>query len=716
MGKMSESQLTRRWSCRILVAFCGWTMMACPVQSQPLPQPPRDSDIAFRLLPSALRSQEMDSQILAEQPLVRVAGTFGMKYLGFDPIFDLDRSFEGTVVGAILSSPKGVSSMGTFIQDRNLREQRSSAVEELRSLASDLESYYQEMETYPEDFADYLENHRYYEPYFPAGVDYRYERLDGGKDFRLVMSYAPESRLRELGPPPTLKSQGNWTNRQPSKPPVPLNFVIGAKVADASAARDLVSKLMGEPDRGFWTNNDDLHIVATLRGSWLVVADDKKNLGLLLRSLSGEGAGLSKNVNFGLVARNIDTESAGMLYVDFPRILGAFAKPSSESERKLMGLAGPAGYALIPYQKSQMRLESFVGLRAPKGSRLQKFLTSSDAPSADVAMVADNIPWDVSNVLAVDYREVKELVDAAVDLFPEARQAVDLVEDMSAGFLGLDASRGFDDLVSGWAILSFERIDIFVNAWESVMEKIDRNAAEQAEDIDVDFTGIGGPDADAEPVFPEGEIDLVTPADGEEDIEIVIGEMPGPDSNSGTDDGDSDVNVDVEVETGPPVPPRLPFTVALMVPDGDARATLIKNLAKFMGDDPQILDMFGVTVTDRSDQLLAYAVNNDWLYVSGGGTQRLMRNLLAAATGHKKRLTSLDSWSRFRLEQKGRPLAFGHQKVDAVYSVVKGFLLFLGADFRPMAEELGQLRDYHGAVLAVPDGLLMVGEVLRGDE
>lgn len=692
-------------------------MMAFPGQAQPLPQLPRDSDMAFRIVGSAMRSQSIDSQVLQEQPLIRVAGTYGMKYLGFDPITDLDKSFEGSVVGAILSNPKGASSLGAFIQDRNLREQRNSVVEELRSLAGDIEAYKQEMETYPEDFADFLENYRYYEPYFPAGVDYRYERLDGGKDFRLVVTYSTDSALRKLGPAPTLKSQGIGTDLFSSKPPVPLNFVLGAKVADPSAARDLFSKLMGEPDRGFWTKSTaDLNVVATLRGSWLVVADDKKNLGVLLKSLNGEGADLSKNANFNLVARNIDMENAAMFYVDLPRILRSLATPSSASEKTLMGLAGPAGYALIPYQKSQLRLESFVGMRAPKGSRLQKFLSASGTPTTEVAMVADNIPWDVSNVLAVEYGEVKELVDATVDLFPEARQAMDLFEDMGAGFIGLDASKGFDGLVNGWAILSFERIDIFVNAWEAALDRYDEDATEKAQEFDVDFTGVGGPDPDAEPVFTDGEPETVEAAGEEGSIEIVVGEMPDPDSQMDEDDSDADMDVEIEVETGPPVPPRIPFTVALMIPDADARDTLVKNLTKFMGEEQKSVDMFGVNVTERSDQLLAYGVNNDWLYVSGGGTQRLMRNLLAAATGHKKRLTSLDSWSRFRLEQKGRPLAFGHQKVDAVYSMVKGFLLFLGADFRPLAEELGQLRDYHGAVLAVPDGFLMVGEVLRGED
>jgi hypothetical protein len=162
-------------------------------------------------------------------------------------------------------------------------------------------------------------------------------------------------------------------------------------------------------------------------------------------------------------------------------------------------------------------------------------------------------------------------------------------------------------------------------------------------------------------------------------------------------------------------PPRLPFTVAFQVQDEQARGALLEALSSQLGDHPKITSVYGVDVSGRQDGLLSYALRDDWFYISGGKTQRLLRNLLAAATGHKQSLTSLDSWARFRAGQHGQVLFIAHQKVDALYSAIKAFLLFLGPDFRPLAYELGGLRDCHSAAFAVPDGLLLVGDVLQGD-
>lgn len=93
-----------------------------------------------------------------------------------------------------------------------------------------------------------------------------------------------------------------------------------------------------------------------------------------------------------------------------------------------------------------------------------------------------------------------------------------------------------------------------------------------------------------------------------------------------------------------------------------------------------------------------------------------MKHMLEAAHGRKQTLASIDSFARFQLQSKGRLLAFGHQKVDAFYSIVKGFVLFLGVEFRPLAQELGKLRDYHSVVTLVPDGINLSGEIVQGDD
>ena len=158
----------------------------------------------------------------------------------------------------------------------------------------------------------------------------------------------------------------------------------------------------------------------------------------------------------------------------------------------------------------------------------------------------------------------------------------------------------------------------------------------------------------------------------------------------------------------------MPVTLAAQIPLETNRSAVMELLEPYLGD-PSSKTLYGVEVTTSADRVFSYAVDGDWFYLSGGRTDRLMRHMLEAAHGRKETLGTIDSFSRFVMSGRGRLIGFGHQKVDPIYSMVKGFLLFLGSDFRPLATELGKLRDYHSLGTVVPDGLLMVGEVAQGD-
>jgi hypothetical protein len=723
MGLVFRGSLRRRWSQKASVVICGLALSVLPAWAQGLPQPPINSDIAFRIMPAKDDSLQMSTEVLHEQPLVRLLSEAASSYFGFDMVDDLGRAFDGTVVGAVLSDAKKGSSLAAVFADQELRSQRELVVSELRALASDLESYKVENESYPEDFRKFIDEYRYYEPSLPEGVTYDYQPTNQGQGFRLVAIFAAPSELGELGPAPIFTADYGEEHALPERPAPPLNFVLGARVGDAQLAKQVAAQLMGEPKNGFWTSSDDPPMVATLRGPWLVVANNKANLSLLLKSLNGQTPGLSKNPGYQLVAKNIDMDAAGMMYVDLPKILKSIPLAENPDQQSMLDLLGPTGYAITPYERSQLRVEVFMGVKPPKDSELAAVFAGTAQAQTESALVAANIPWDVSNAFAMDYQLSKRLFDAVVALSDDAKQTMETVEDVWAGFLGLDAEAGFNHLVDGWVVVSFERLDIFVNAFEGFVEEM--NAMPE---LPPDLDGTGGPqDGDVPPVFDE-DGNLIEPeAEGAEaeavEVETVEAEVtqesPGSPDSAPTVDVEVEIDVDVDVEeTEPPAPakpPRLPFTVAFQVKDQQARSALLDALVKQLGEQTKTTTMSGVEVLGRQDGLLSYAMRDNWFYISGGNTQRLLRNLLAAATGRKATLTSLDTWARFRAGQKGEVLAIGHQKVDAFYSMVKGALLFMGPDFRPLAEELGGLRDYHSAAFLVPDGLLIVGDVLQGE-
>lgn len=656
---------SRRWAGSLLLAASLISGAAAQ-----LPEPPVNSDLAVRLLPMEGNYSNLDPSEIRRHPLPRLLGAFGSQALGIEPFDFFDSTFEGTVVAAIVSKEKGGSSLAEFVRDREERTKWRSVVSELRSLRDDLvEHYGSSEEAYPAELQTYLEEIRYYEPYLSGGVDYSYEVLDSGKAFRIRAIFPQDSRLRALGEAPVFSSDGETLSAEPSLPPVPLNLVIGAKIKDKTQIEKLMTKGFGPQVGGFWRGSPDqgLEMVSTIRGEWILAADNISNLGGFIESLNGDAPGWSQNPAFQTVARNIEADAPFLLFFDTQKLLASMEDemPMGAVEKKLASLVGPVGYSVVPFEESQFKVEVFSGVNPPPGSELEAFMESARGHNAATSISTANIPWDASNTFAVDYGHTKALVDAMVELFPEAAEQYEMSQDVFAGMLGIDAEAGFNELFSGAAIVSFERIDILANAFESYLEKSKamRRAYPKAEDQE-----LGGP-----------------PAEGQ--------------------------------ETEPVKSPLsfVPATFAVQVPIEVNRKAILDLLEPQMGAETSKESLFGVDIVTDASGTISYAVDGEWLYLSGGRTDRLMRRMLEASHGRKESLGSLDSWSRFTVGSKGKLLAFGHQKVDAVYSIVKGFILLLGADFRPLAVELGKLRDYHSVVTVRPDGIVIVGEIVQGD-
>ena len=649
----------RFFSQTIFVGGLLWATAA----AQPLPEPPVNSEVAIRILPTSAYSGSISPQDLADHPVYRLIERLGNQYLGFAPLKFVSENFEGTFVGAI-ASPKG-SGLKDYFEDRDLRRDWSSVRSELESLTSDLNDYAESEGVYPEDLPKYLEEVRYYEPYLPASTSYQYRRVNDGKGFELRAVFAEDSALKSLGPAPVFFSSGKHKNLNPVKPAVPLNIVMGAKLLETSPVKSLLSRALGAPKNGFWSLELEpgSELLITLRGNWLVASDRVSNLGGFLKSLNGEVAGWSANPAFKTVTRNLQADSQALVFVDLPKLAAAAKPPSDKVGQKLLSLVGPMGYSVVPYTEGQFRVEVFLGVTAPKGSQLQAFLNSGNDQSVAPIAVA-NIPWDVSNVFAFDYGASKELLDGVVALFPDFNSQFEMGQDVFLGMLGLDAEAGFDGLLAGPTIVSFERIDVVTNALDAFMDKSE--------------SGYGAEASEGEEEASEGEEEVIAPKK-----QNPLGYVPA--------------------------------TFAFQIPVAQNRQAAENLLAPYMGDDVATESLYGVEIKKNQEGNLAYAVDGDWMYVSGGRTDRLMKHMLEAAHGRKETLSSIDSWTRFTVGTKGRLIGFGHQKVDAIYSLVKGVLLLLGSEFRPAAVEVGRLRDYHSIMTAVPDGFMFTGEIVQGD-
>ena len=614
-----------------------------PLLAQNYPEAPANCELMLRVGSMDSTSAYPDRQTLAAHPIMRLIKVSSLKYLGMDLMADLGDAFEGTIVAGIVN-PSGESSLVEFFSDLSLREDRSRIVSEMEYFVEGLEEYHSEEESYPADLDAFKEKKPYHDFPVSSEATFLYKVSDGGQNYRLSCQFDSSSKLSRLGPAPEF-TKGDGAYLVPEAAPVPLNFVIAAKVDNPSTLKQLMKKMVGEPQKGFWTERGGLTpVMATVRGEWLLVSDQMSNMGPFLKAVQGKAPGVSTRPSYKMISRNINTDSPILFYADAGSLLKNIPELRTSVEAKILDLAGPVGYAVLPYERSQLKFEMFLGVNAPKNSALKAYLEATRGTSPESVLETSNVPWDVSNLVALDFAATKELVEAALDLYPANREAFQNYQDVFAGMLGIDAEKGFGQLLDGPLLVSFEQIDFFTSGFDQFMRVMD--------------------------------------ADGQGDDKRV---------------------------------PAIPVTFAMQIPDPVNRSALKKRLLPFLGSKTLIDNVVGVEITRRQDGDLALAEDGAWLYASGANTDRLMRAMLKAAKGRKKTLSTLDSWARFRLAGRGRMIAFGHQKVDHFYSIVKGFLLYLGADFRPLAEELGGLRDSHSVMTAVPDGFLFVGGIVQGE-
>ncbi|MGE0495921.1 MAG: hypothetical protein AB7S38_42340 [Vulcanimicrobiota bacterium] len=148
-----------------------------------------------------------------------------------------------------------------------------------------------------------------------------------------------------------------------------------------------------------------------------------------------------------------------------------------------------------------------------------------------------------------------------------------------------------------------------------------------------------------------------------------------------------------------------PVTLAARFPSTEARAAALDRLSGFFEDEPETYPLAGVTVHRSLGQDLAFCEAGENVLFSAGGTYRLLEQMLLASSGKKAPVASLDSFKAFQASAQGTQLLVSHQKVDWIYSVLKGVVLLLGAEFRPEAVELGRFRDHYMDISIEPTGL-----------
>ena len=100
-----------------------------------------------------------------------------------------------------------------------------------------------------------------------------------------------------------------------------------------------------------------------------------------------------------------------------------------------------------------------------------------------------------------------------------------------------------------------------------------------------------------------------------------------------------------------------------------------------------------------ADESRAYVSIGNFLYFEmGGKVPRKLEKTIDALVDSRRSLASYRSFSRFEKNITGTVVLIRHDKVDWLFTMLKGVVLLAGSDFRDWAATIGEFQDSWGAL------------------
>ncbi|MGV8122218.1 MAG: DUF3352 domain-containing protein [Candidatus Xenobiia bacterium LiM19] len=144
--------------------------------------------------------------------------------------------------------------------------------------------------------------------------------------------------------------------------------------------------------------------------------------------------------------------------------------------------------------------------------------------------------------------------------------------------------------------------------------------------------------------------------------------------------------------------PSLPMLVGIELKDaGRAKALIDKLTGEKMSYIPH--DYKDRKIYVAADESRAYVSIGNFLYFEmGGKVPRKLEKTIDALVDSRRSLASCRSFSRFEKNITGTVVLIRHDKVDWLFSMLKGVVLLAGSDFRDWAATIGEFQDSWGAL------------------
>lgn len=518
-------------------------------------------------------------------------------------------------------------------------------LDELRNLGAALDSYKLDRKKLPKTLAELVPE---YVESLPedTGVTYVYTAEGGLWTVRAELA-ADSPAARQGKPPVNSEKDGLDSETLPQLDPIGL--VVAFDAYAPAEAQKVLNRLDGvltcleATGDGRWKVawEDVPPLFLSVQEGWLVASDDPNLLPRALAALD-----LSANPRNSFQIQTLPAAAELYAFLDIQESVAHSPDLTTSSRATLaplrsLGITSLGKGEPIP---AQVELRAFLQLEE---SALAEF-GNVTAPSP----LMSRVNWDISELVVVDLAQVYRLLERAADAHPAVGVFLTTVLAEAQRTLGMELSRDLLRNGSYRLLVTYERIDIFARFLEmfgDVKDALGRRSRE--------------------PLVSQ--------------VEPPAEEQPSPSPSPEA--------------TPEPILQELPMMAGLEIGPGPLQDALWKGLLEALGPRPKFYRTAGETRVETSaDGRIAVARQGNLLLCAGGGSSRLIDRILA--TAEPTSVAALDSYRQFKEGLTGQELVLVHAKVDWLYSLVKGFLLLAGSDFRPEATALGLWRDVYGAL------------------
>lgn len=638
--------------------------------------PPIDSELVFsgRMFDSSTSAVRFLRRLKA-LPWMRAGLAESEKALGIKLEGDFLDWMDGRVVLAVVRTDDRSPLHHLFAETPESAE--CTIAFNLQTLHNGVAMYQLEKSKLPPDLESLVPEYIAGLPEEPSGVIYRIEPgAEGAWSIQTTYQGAPGPSINsENELTPELDVTMGETPR--------LNLILAFRVDDFERARLALSRLLPRlanfpgisveqaGNSGWDVATPPLSLAARLSPHWLVLTDNSSLAEPGLQSLEGQAPSLTSNPRFEEALSHLPERFRNYFFVDVAGILGHWPGLKMDDpvlQQALESVQSVAG--TTSYRADQVVSEFFVRLTPPAEHPLGQLL--SDPGPTELTLLRQ-APWSTAYISVIDLGKSYDLVKRAASVNSDTEKIFNDVLGAAETSLGLSLEKDLLPNSTGEIAICYEQLDVLFAA------------------IVREWRELTGPPEELERVDgQEQPSPSPSPAPG------WIPEGPPPPEAGEREKPPNEVDLDMA---------SLPYTIIIGLRPGPARQDIMVRLRERLGSKVRLEPHAGVDVFYTADDQVAYAIQGNYLMVSTGGSYRLMLATLDSMTGRVSPLSRLSSYQTFIEGTEGRVLAAGHQKVDDVYSLLKGMILLSGAEFRAEATALGRWRDAYSILTIEPGGI-----------